>query len=56
MANGYERKIVPHIIRLGCGAEVMDEYRRHVVPKARGRVLELGLGAGANLRFMMRQQ
>ena len=29
----------------------MDEYRRHIVPKARGRVLELGLGAGANLRF-----
>ena len=47
----YQRKIVPHIIRMGCGCALMDEYRQHIIPKARGRVLEIGLGAGANLRF-----
>jgi len=51
MTGWYQRRIVPHIIRMGCGCALMDEYRRHIVPKARGRVLEIGLGAGANLRF-----
>jgi len=51
LANWYERRIVPHIIRLGCGCQKLGEYRRQVVPQARGRVLELGFGAGANLSF-----
>jgi hypothetical protein len=51
MTGWYQRRIVPHIIRMGCGCALMDEYRRHILPKARGRVLEIGLGAGANLRF-----
>jgi SAM-dependent methyltransferase len=51
MTGWYQRRIVPHIVRLGCGCELMADYRRQIVPKARGRVLEIGLGAGANLRF-----
>jgi ubiquinone/menaquinone biosynthesis C-methylase UbiE len=51
MASWYERKVVPHIIRIGCGCAVMDEFREQVVPLASGRVLELGMGAGANLAF-----
>ena len=47
----YERTIVPHIIRLGCGCSMMHDYRRQIVPHATGRVLELGMGAGANLGF-----
>src|SRR5579862_3180551 len=51
MTGWYQRRVVPHIIRLGCGCELMADYRRQIVPKARGSVLEIGLGAGANLRF-----
>jgi ubiquinone/menaquinone biosynthesis C-methylase UbiE len=51
MTSWYQRAIVPHIIRLGCGCALLGEYRQQVVPKARGRVLEIGLGAGTNLRF-----
>jgi len=51
MASWYERRVVPHIIRLGCGCQTLGEYRQQVVPQAKGRVLELGFGAGANLRF-----
>lgn len=49
MFNWYERRIVPHIIRLGCGCELLTPYRQRLVPQAHGRVLELGVGAGANL-------
>ena len=51
MASWYERKIVPQIIKLGCGCAAFEDYRRLCAPKAHGRVLELGVGAGANLKF-----
>jgi hypothetical protein len=41
----------PHIVRLGCGCPLMAKHRQQIVPKARGRVLEIGPGAGANIRF-----
>lgn len=47
----YERRIVPHIVRLGCGCRLMAPYRERIVPKASGHVLELGIGAGANFPF-----
>jgi ubiquinone/menaquinone biosynthesis C-methylase UbiE len=51
MASWYERKVVPQIIRLACGCPSLVEDRRSTVSQAQGRVLELGLGAGANLPF-----
>ena len=51
MSGWYERRIVPHIIRLGCGCRMMAEHREKLIPLADGRVLELGMGAGANLPF-----
>ena len=51
MASWYERRILPHIVRCGCGSKMWEEYRSQIVPQARGRVLELGLGAGANLPY-----
>jgi ubiquinone/menaquinone biosynthesis C-methylase UbiE len=51
MANWWDRKVVPHIIRLGCGCQKLGVLRAPVVQQAEGRVLELGIGAGANLRY-----
>jgi ubiquinone/menaquinone biosynthesis C-methylase UbiE len=51
MASWYERKVVPQIIRLACGCAALAENRQEVVSQAKGRVLELGLGAGANLPY-----
>lgn len=51
MASWYERRILPHIIKLGCGCRALAEDRQAIVSQARGRVLELGMGAGANLPY-----
>lgn len=56
MANWYERNVLPHIIRLGCGCQMIDEMRRPLVAQARGRVLELGMGAGANMPWILPAQ
>jgi ubiquinone/menaquinone biosynthesis C-methylase UbiE len=45
----YQDRIVPHLVRLSMRNEVLVPYRRRIVPAAEGRVLELGIGAGANL-------
>lgn len=45
----YERYILPPLVHCVCGSPVIDHQRRLVVPRARGRVLEIGFGSGLNL-------
>lgn len=47
----YQRLILPRLTQLVCGMEPMMRQREKVVPRARGRVLEVGLGTGLNLRY-----
>ena len=56
MAGWYGRVIVPQIIRFGCGCAALGPLRQHIVPKACGRVLDIGFGAGANLQYYERAQ
>lgn len=49
MASWYERHILPRLIGCCCGCGAVTEQRRKVIPRASGRVLELGFGAGHNL-------
>lgn len=51
MASFYDRHILPHVINCACGAKPITYQRRKVVPRASGRVLELGIGGGRNLAF-----
>ncbi|MCB1362347.1 MAG: class I SAM-dependent methyltransferase [Rhodobacteraceae bacterium] len=46
----YDRVILPPLIRCACSVKPIDRLRARVVPQARGRVLEIGAGAGLNLR------
>ena len=47
----YDRHLLPRLITLAMDQRMLAPYRRRLVAGARGRVLEVGVGAGANLAF-----
>uniref|UniRef100_B0T4N1 Methyltransferase type 11 n=1 Tax=Caulobacter sp. (strain K31) TaxID=366602 RepID=B0T4N1_CAUSK len=51
MTSFYDRHILPRLIGCACGAGAIAKQRAKLVPRARGRVLELGIGGGLNLAF-----
>lgn len=48
MASWWDRIVVPRLIACGCTQKELMELRHKVVPKAHGKVLEIGAGGGAN--------
>jgi ubiquinone/menaquinone biosynthesis C-methylase UbiE len=51
MTSLYDRYVMPRLIGCACGSKPIVKQRQKVVPKAAGRVLELGIGGGLNLAF-----
>lgn len=47
----YDRYILPRLLNAAMSAKPIRYQRRKVVPRAEGRVLEVGFGAGHNLPF-----
>ncbi len=47
----YDRHILPPLLSLAMGTKPIRYQRKKVVPRAEGRVLEVGFGAGHNLPF-----
>jgi ubiquinone/menaquinone biosynthesis C-methylase UbiE len=47
----YDRHILPPLLSLAMGTKPIRYQRKKVVPRAQGRVLEIGFGAGHNLPF-----
>lgn len=51
MPSLYDRWILPKLLRCACSAPPIMKQRLKIVPQAEGRVLELGVGMGLNLRL-----
>src|SRR6185312_10217616 len=47
----YSHFILPRVLNAAMGTKPVRYQRRKVVPRAEGRVLEVGFGAGHNLPF-----
>jgi SAM-dependent methyltransferase len=51
MASLYDRFVLPRLLKCACSSPPIMKQRAKVVPRAAGRVLELGIGLGLNLEF-----
>ncbi|MDE2417628.1 MAG: class I SAM-dependent methyltransferase [Burkholderiales bacterium] len=49
-ASWYDRYILPPVLDMVCGMPMISRMRERVVPLAQGRVLEVGIGTGLNMR------
>jgi ubiquinone/menaquinone biosynthesis C-methylase UbiE len=47
----YQDRIVPHLVNLSMRNRQLAPYRERIISQAEGRVLEIGVGSGANLPF-----
>lgn len=47
--NILKTHILPKLLDITCGSQIIHDQRRKIVPLAKGEVLELGIGTGLNL-------
>ncbi len=49
--NLYDKYILPKFLNCACGSKPINYQRQKVVPLAKGKVLDIGIGSGLNIPF-----
>ena len=52
----YEKNILPWLINFTCNSGPINYQRKKIIPDARGKVLEIGIGPGSNLKHYDNQK
>jgi ubiquinone/menaquinone biosynthesis C-methylase UbiE len=47
----YNKYVCPHLINLAMQAKPITKQRKKIIPEAKGRVLEIGIGSGLNFKY-----
>lgn len=47
----YDKNILPRLLNWACGQGPIQKQRQILIPKAKGKILEIGAGSGLNLPF-----
>lgn len=45
----YDRHLLPRLVHCGCSIDEFSQMRERVIPRAKGIIVEIGLGSGLNL-------
>jgi len=54
--NIYDEYFLPHFINCACGMKAIERQRAKMVPLAKGKVLEIGMGSALNLKHYDAEQ